>query len=80
MVDLVVADGDAVAGPLLQALLRLLRERDVATVSAPLLESHPHRAVLERHGFRPRETSPIVTIEAPPADMPWFLTYGDFDV
>lgn len=77
--DLFVPDGAPVARPLVRALLRLLRQRDVATVSAPLLESDADRVILERFGFRPRETKPIVTIETPAMDMPWFLSYGDLD-
>ena len=88
LVDLFAVDGPAVAVELVRALLLLLRARDIATVSAPVIESHPWRLVLEKLQFQPRETSPVVTYDAtcagsvaspPDADVPWFLTYGDVD-
>jgi hypothetical protein len=63
-----------------------LRTQGVATLSAALQPSHPRARLLRDLGFRPRETSTVVTSMPPAltgeAGAPgpgWFLSYGDRD-
>lgn len=76
-----------IAGPLIAAVVTLLRERGVVTVSAPILEKHPWRSCLQHAGFEARESSPVVLQASPKSgaagslsgDAPWLLMHGDRD-
>ena len=71
---------------LLSETAALLRERGAATLSAPVLSSHPLVPELVRAGFRPRESSPVILYRGadtgqgtPPTAAGWPLSYGDRD-
>lgn len=61
LVDLFCIKNKSIPESLLNALAVLLLRRGVMTISAPLVEGHPWRPVLERRGYRVRERSPFVT-------------------
>lgn len=77
----------AVVRGLVTALLKLLRERNIMTVSAPLSSSHPWAEMLQQHGFRRRESVPIVIYRAPQFgcqfngadEAAWWFASGDRD-
>lgn len=83
VVDIFGADEAVTISALLDALIALLRERAVVTVSAVLIDSHPWIPLFSRAGFKEREKSPVVVYR--PAHgrefeaSKWFLTYGDRD-
>ncbi|MFZ0637823.1 MAG: GNAT family N-acetyltransferase [Candidatus Acidiferrales bacterium] len=62
IVDLFGVDERELWQSLLARAVTLSRERGMATLSAPVIASHPRAAQLEALGFFPRETHPIVTI------------------
>jgi hypothetical protein len=59
----------------------------VQTVSAVLAETHPWRPLLERHGFRLRDVSPMVVYSPSGSgssasmikDQKWLFMHGDRD-
>jgi hypothetical protein len=83
IVDIFGPDDTAAISALLDALITLLRERAVVTLSAVLIDSHPWIPFFSRAGFKEREKSPIIVYR--PAHgrefdaSKWFLTYGDRD-
>ena len=87
LIDVFGETDPKVIGGLLQALLRLLRERRVVTVSAPLYSSHPGVDLFVEHGFKKREHIPVVVHWAPhigkqvngTKESAWWLTSGDRD-
>ena len=71
---------------LLQALVNLLREGGVCTVSVSLLDSHPWTDLFRRLGFYPRESCPVIlhgpaqaAAAASLSSEQWFLMDGDRD-
>jgi len=88
LVDLFGIEELIVLRSLVDRLVVLLRKRGVITLSASMLESHPWVGLLQRSGFRPRETNPVVIYTpgyAPSEvntfkDVNWFLMQGDRDV
>jgi hypothetical protein len=84
VVDLFAEDAQ-VSKALLVETIEVTRSCGVQTLSAPFLESHPGREILEDCGFEPRESSPIVVLNLPwNASHPcgqiadhWYLTHGD---
>jgi len=79
-------DPNIVSG-LLQALVKLLRERNVVTISASLSCSHPWANILMEHGFKKRDSIPVVVhwgpelaqrVEGTDAATWWFVS-GDRD-
>jgi len=87
IVDLFGADGAALMGSLIGAVIARLRESDVATLSLPLLSTHPWAPVLRRLGFHPRESGPVITggsyssaaLTHTAEGGPWLLLDGDRD-
>jgi hypothetical protein len=87
LVDLFGIDNASVISSLISSLCCMLKGRGVATVNAPLSETHVFIPVLKKLGFRLRESCPIVAY--PNAALfsrnrkfgtaNWFLTYGDRD-
>lgn len=71
---------------LLDDLAARMKARGAVTLSAPVLASHPLIPQLERSGFRPRESTPVL-IHARPDPAPaqpltcgdWPLMHGDRD-
>lgn len=87
LVDLFGAAEDTVLSALIVHGVALMTTRGAQTLSAAVFESHPWRALLERHGFRAREVSPMV-IYAPSGsefraqtkkEQKWLLMQGDRD-
>jgi len=86
-VDDLMADDDEVRGLLLTEATSLGRERRIHTLSVPGLSTHPGSQFLEKCGFRPRESSPVVLMALPrpaqrqigPANDQWYLTSGDWE-
>jgi GNAT superfamily N-acetyltransferase len=85
--DLLGAD-DSVCSALLVAATGMARANRAHTLSAPWLSSHAGGRLLQKHGFRPRESSPVVIVTSrrasnrPPADCAsdgWHLTHGDWE-
>ena len=87
MIDDLLAEDDAARSVLLAEATALGRKRQVHTLSAPWLSTHPGRQLLEKCGFRPRESSPVVLLALPqptqrqvgPAKDEWYLTSGDWE-
>lgn len=87
LVDLFGVKDPAVMSTLVDTVIRLLRQRQVVTLSAPLWESHPWRTLLQQYGFRAREASPVVIYLSPHSSpegsvlkgMDWFFMDGDRD-
>jgi hypothetical protein len=87
--DAVIADvsarDDVATFALLDDLAERLRGSGTATVSAPVLSSHPIVPLLLRTGFRAREESPVIFYgcpdagRGPDAGTKWPLGYGDRD-
>jgi hypothetical protein len=82
-IDDLLAESDSACTALLVEATVVARRRGVHTLSAPWLSSHPGRQLLERCGFQPRETRPVVLL-APPAEASgttakhqWYFTSGD---
>ena len=86
-VDDLVAAEDSVGAALLAGATALAHQRGVQTLSAPWLSAHSGRQLLEKCGFRRRESSPIVlmtlqqAISGPtgPTTAEWYLTQGDWE-
>lgn len=86
-IDDLLAEDDAARCVLLSEATAVGRERQVHTLSAPWLSTHPGRQVLEKCGFRPRESSPVVLMALPlpvqhqigQAKDQWYLTSGDWE-
>jgi hypothetical protein len=82
--DFMANEEKAVRGLLVETIA-MLRQQGVHTISAPFLESHPGRAILEDCGFRPRESAPVMLIptagaanwESGPFADRCYLTHGD---
>jgi hypothetical protein len=87
LIDVFGETDPEIARGLLKVLLRLLRERKVMTVSAPLYSSHPLMSMLLELGFKKRESTPVVIYHASNLrssvdemnGMNWYLTSGDRD-
>jgi len=87
LVDLFGDEDPEILGSLVKGLTAVLQERGVMTVHAPLFESHPWIALLQRFGFKMREDSPVVLAVSPghPSSQRisetkrWFLMQGDRD-
>lgn len=87
LVDLFGINDPMIISTLVNALIALLRERGVMTVSASVVESHPWAALLQQLSFKVRENVPIVVYVSPslPAECNilkghnWFLMQGDRD-
>lgn len=81
LADLFGIEEPAVLARLVDEVVDLLRGRGVVTVSAPMLESHPWRPLLEGRGFKVREASPVVIYMKynPCEGLNWFLMHGDRD-
>jgi GNAT superfamily N-acetyltransferase len=86
-VDDLCAGDDAARSALLGEATAVARRRRVHTLSAPWLSTHPGRHLLEKCGFRPRESSPVVLMTLPramteptePSGSGWYLTHGDWE-
>ncbi len=87
LVDLFGVDDEAVVNAVMAQCIALMRTRGVQTVSAALIETHPWRLLLERHGFKVREVSPMV-IYVPSnsasgaaiiREPKWLFMHGDRD-
>jgi len=87
LVDIFGHPDPDIAEPLIAAVVALLRERGVVTVSVPILEKHPWRNVFECAGFKKRESSPVVLYSfskrgssaSMAENAPWLLMQGDRD-
>jgi GNAT superfamily N-acetyltransferase len=67
---------------LIAAAVARLREKNVVTVNAPLLASHPWVPLFQKLGFRERDACPVITHHAMNGSSPsngqhWFLMQGD---
>ena len=86
-VDDLMADDDEVRGILLAEATAVGRKHRIHTLSVPALSTHPGSQFLEKCGFRPRESSPVVLMALPrqpqrqigPASDRWYLTSGDWE-
>ena len=86
-IDDLLAEDDVARTALLTEATAVSRQRHVHTLSAPWLSTHPGRQLLEKCGFRPRESSPVVLLTLPqptqrqagPANDEWYLTSGDWE-
>jgi L-amino acid N-acyltransferase YncA len=82
VVDL-LAESEAAGSSLLGAATALAREQGMQTLNAAWVPAHRSSRLLQRHGFRPRESCPVVILrmrgDTPvgDADGLWFLTDGD---
>ena len=87
LIDLFGQTDPKILGGLVKALLRLLRDRGVVTVSAPLYSAHPLMSMLLALGFKERESIPVVIYRSPHLrnqasgtnERTWYLTSGDRD-
>jgi len=83
IVDLFGFEDTEVLGNLVAHAVDLLRQRGVVTVSAPVLASHPRRALFESLGFHAREAVPVLLYRPgkslAAANPSWFLMDGDRD-
>lgn len=84
IVDLFGVQEPAVLTDVISGVVALLRQRDVMTVSAPVLTSHPHVALLGSLGFHAREACPVMVYPQSGQRVvglgngePWFLMQGD---
>jgi hypothetical protein len=85
-IDDLVAGDDNVRCDLLLGAIAAARERRVQTLSAPWLSSHPGSRLLQKCGFRPRESRPLVVLALPQAESQagqgnegWYLSHGDWE-
>jgi len=83
ILDLFGMEDERMKSDLVFAALEVLRERNVLSVNAPSLRSHPQTAFLRKLGFYPREPHPVV-ISAPRGKAGleganFFLMDGDRD-
>jgi L-amino acid N-acyltransferase YncA len=82
VVDL-LAESEAAASSLLRAAITLARKQGMQTLNAAWVPAHRSSRLLQRHGFRPRESCPVVILrmrgETPAGDTGdlWYLTDGD---
>lgn len=87
LVDFFSFQRSAVVNALLAAVVDIARQDRVQTLSAPVLETHPWIPLLEKWGFRSRETSSFVVSTRAGEKWDgvvtrgknWFLTHGDRD-
>ena len=87
LVDLFGIKQESIFGRLLGFLAKHLQKRGAATISAPIVEGHPWRNVLQEAGYRVRETSPFVVCPGTSSTAqvfktprgPWYLMHGDRD-
>ena len=87
IVDLFGSDDSELLSRLVVESVNLLRERRVMTLSASVLASHSHGALLRRLGFYGRETYPVVFYYPQRTGIPdsrvrqsaWLLMDGDRD-
>ena len=82
VVDAFGADDPEILRSLLAVAANRLRDRGAQTLSFPLLSQDPWSEWLLRWGFRPRESSGVVTLPANPGSemrtqSAWFLVDGD---
>ena len=86
-IDDLLAKEDGVCNALLVEAIAVARKNRVHTLSAPWLSTHQGRRLLEKCGFRPRESSPVVLLTLPAASRSqngeakggWYLTAGDWE-
>jgi hypothetical protein len=85
-IDDLTAEDDAVRHDLLVESIAMARARRVQTLSAPWLSSHRGGELLRKHGFRPRESRPVVLLswpgiasEAGQDKGGWYLSHGDWE-
>jgi GNAT superfamily N-acetyltransferase len=84
IVDLFGVQEPAVLSDVISGVVALLRQRNVMTLSAPMLSSHTHVSLFESLGFYKRETCPVIVYpprshaagESDERDE-WFLMQGD---
>jgi hypothetical protein len=84
-IDDLFAENDVIRELLLRNVVAVGRGHQVDRVSIPWLAGHPGKQFLERIGFRPRESSPVILLTLPgaarhhiePTGAAWFLTDGD---
>lgn len=84
IVDLFGTNESAVLSDLIRGIATLARQRDVISLSASMLASHPRVVLFKRLGFYPRESCPVfVCPQSSPVDgasasgLAWFLMQGD---
>lgn len=83
--DLRAADAQNVLPALLRSIELILREKDVFSISMPVLQGCHLNAYLRRAGFYPRESTPVVAYASRAAKWfpaihdakNWLLLYGD---
>ncbi len=88
MVDLFGHEKEFMLSALISHGVAIMKARGVQTVSVSMVEAHPWRELLERHGFKARETSPMVAY-FPPGIVSgsgktkvsnWPFMHGDRDI
>jgi hypothetical protein len=67
---------------LIAAVISIARERKLDSVTTGIVTSHPWIGILEKVGFRRRESFPVITqsprsVRVPAGHAGWFLTNGD---
>jgi hypothetical protein len=83
-IDDLLAPDDSTGRDLLAHTTSLAHERIVHTISAPWLSTHPGRQLLEKCGFRARESQQVVLLKFPLSSSAgtggaWHLSNGDWD-
>jgi hypothetical protein len=87
VVDLFGIDDENVVSALIAYGIASMTDRGVQSISAPLIETHPLRVVLERHGFRLRDAHPFLiftpcvssSIDNLANTQSWYFMHGDRD-
>jgi hypothetical protein len=87
LLDLFGSQDNSAIQDLLTNVVALLRIRGVVTITAPIADSHRWAALLQRHGFVVRETSPLIVyipLRSEPrrgalARQNWSFMHGDRD-
>lgn len=83
IIEDLLSEGDEASSALLIHAVEGARKSGVHTVDAPWLATHPGKQVVERCGFRARESGPVVLLRLPRGKQPqeakgeWYLTNGD---
>ncbi len=84
IVDLCSLNEPPLVAALLDAVSKQVKPRGVETLSLNAGNAHPWTSVLERAGFRRRESAPVVALESPTRGcfqskhLPaWYLMHGD---
>jgi hypothetical protein len=82
IIDDLFAESDAVRSLLLAEATAVARQKGAQTLSVPWLAAHPGKQLLEKCGFRPRESSPVVVLglaQNQALNDQWLLTSGDWE-